>query len=351
MLKAPLAIFVFILLFHGVYCVKPRHTIPGQSDKTSKEIFYDFYKNLPKLRPIKQNAIHTLRVLFVEDHSLPALSPKQKSALLRETELLTKRLLGYNIHLSDLGGESIRSFFSSMDKHFKNPSYRYLISELPIDLTDERALRHSISQQVRDYSNSFLIRYFGNIRQGVLWEDHITNRFIWRLKSIQKEKDHYGRELYNTDRLNHRSLPHWIVAAMHLKKADFVITNTVIAGARQGMPIYVIKRGGLTSAFVTYNLHNPFQAAGILPTYQFLSQSAFFRWSRGNLPADKMIRVMSHVFVHELGHFLLRVPEQYNPVGSIHIAPRDLNYYRWYRRIRPELHPFHFSRDKLLKRY
>ncbi len=171
-----------------------------------------------------------------------------------------------------------------------------------------------------------------------------------RLNGIYQEKDLKGKPLSNR-RFEQMSYAHWSVIAYNLKKADFIITNTVIAGADTDMPIYVINRGGVTSAFVENNLYNPYQAAGIFATYQYLSNGSYFSKARGYLPKSLLIKVMAHLFVYELGHFLGRYKEYYNLKRFVHVAPTDLNYRRWYQAIDPKIHPMDSSKLQTLKKY
>ena len=357
-----------ILVLSGLICISgacaseshPAETnsaIPAGSDKyreleakLAKE-FGDFYKGLPNLRELSRTKTHELRVLYVEDPDLPKLSATQKTELLRGVEGLSLKLLGYRIKLSSAGRETIDDFFSRMTPAFEREEFLYPVRYWSLDISQTEEIKKVIVEQSAKHKRSVLVKYFGDPGAALTLEEHIYDVFMKRLRSIYNEKDLRGAPLYNPGRRNKMSFPYWSVIAYNVKKADIIITNLLMAGPDTGMPIYVINRGGITSAFVDNNIHNKYQGAIMFFTYQYLSNGPFFRKYRGKIPRKDLIPVMAYLMTHELGHLLARLPEYYDLEGSVHVAPRDLNYLKWYRGIRPGNHPIADRLRKTLKKY
>ncbi len=347
MKKNYLLIISFIFLAVTLSCKSKQDKTDPKGDR---ELFLKMYQSLPDLKPLDKGKTHTLRILYVEDADLPKLSEGEKKELLKEVVTPCRGMLGYKIRFKAVGSEDIYSFFQRMKSNFEKPEFRYPVLNWPISIKDAKTIASTIKKQTSKHSPKTLIRYFGKPEDGKPMSQHVYKQFMLRLKGIYEEKDLKGKALSN-GRFEQMSYAHWSVIAYNLEKADFIITNTVIAGADTSMPIYVINRGGVTSAFVENNLYNPYQAAGIFATYQYLSNGAYFTKQRGFLPKPLLIKVMAHLFVHELGHFLGRYKEYYNLKGSIHVAPIDLNYKRWYQVIDPKTHPMDPSKLKTLRKY
>ncbi len=345
--KTNLLLVLLFLLLAIVSCNSKQNKADPKGDR---ELFHKMYQSLPDLKPLDKEKIHTLRVLYVEDADLPKLSEDDKKELLKEVVTLCRGILGYKIRFKGVGSEDIHSFFQRMKPDFEKPEFRYPVLNWPIPIHDTDRIASTIERQVKKHDKATLIRYFGKPDDRDTMSQHVYKQFIRRLKGIYEEKDLKGKALSN-GRFEQMSYAHWSVIAYNLKKADFIITNTLIAGADTDMPIYVINRGGVTSAFVENNLYNPYQAAGIFATYQYLSNGPYFSKMRGSLPKPLLIKVMAYLFVHELGHFLGRYKEYYKLKGSIHVAPTDLNYRRWYQAIDPRIHPMNPSKLQTLKKY
>jgi hypothetical protein len=130
------------------------------------------------------------------------------------------------------------------------------------------------------------------------------------------------------------SYGHWSTLLQGEKEFDFVLTNVGIIGADNGMPLYVVARGGVTSAFVENNAHRPYQGAGVLGMYPFLSDSPFFTAERGALTGAEKEEAIAWLWLHELGHLLLKKEENYTFGDSVHRAPPNLKYYEWVKTVR-----------------
>ncbi|MDH4128450.1 MAG: hypothetical protein OEV44_06835 [Spirochaetota bacterium] len=344
-------LFIFIAFFN-VFCnSKPEKSSSQDSYKEAKANYLRMYKLLPDLKPINKSKEHIIRVLYVEDPLLPSLSKEQKVNLLSETEKLTYKLLGYRISFKVIGKENIKSFFNRMRVSFKKPEFRYPILYWPVPITNTKKILSVVKKAIRKHDNTTLERYFGKPSSGKSMANHIFKLFMKRINAIYNEKDQNGKPLFNRERSEWFSFPHWDVIAYNLKDADFIITNIVLASSESTMPIYVINRGGVTSAFVENNFHNDYKAVGVFATYQYISKGKYFIKKRGVIPNNLLIPVMSHIFVHEMGHFLMRLDEYYNLKGSVHVAPIDLNYLKWYKSIDPSAHPMKPKEMKILKKY
>jgi hypothetical protein len=249
------------------------------------------YAKLPALKKLDDAKTYTLRVLRVYDNRLKDLTEGEYKKLYKGRNTL----LGT---ISDV-----------ITKHGKN-----ILKYLPKGM---------------EYDKAIIMEY--------LYSNFLTN-----YNGIINSKTLSGKTLYNPAYKLTLSYLHWTVIAHHIKNADIVITNTMIVSADKGMPLYVIRRGGVTSAFVEDNLNNsPLNAACILGLRPFISNDAFFYKIRGKISGDYAYKIPSMIVAHEMGHMLRRYVESYNETDGVHMAAKTLNYFPWYKRIlkMKNLHP------------
>ena len=205
---------------------------------------------------------------------------------------------------------------------------------IPVKSMDrEKRIAETIATTLKQHDAAKIREYLGADSS----LDTLTARFIVTLGKIYSEKDLRGRPLLfgkNRDTEPRYSFGHWSTILQGEKTVDFILTNGGIIGADNGMPIYVIARGGVTSAFVENNAHRPYQGVGVLGLYPFLSDSKFFVERRGALSADEKLEAIAWVWLHELGHLLFKKSENYTFADSVHRAPPDLKYFEWAKRVR-----------------
>lgn len=334
-------ILIFAIgLFQVAFCKeKPQLSI----DELAVE-FHKYYKKLPNLRKLTKEKKYKLRVKYVVDPDLASLAVGELKKLFKKTSTLAKKMLGYRVEFNLVKVIDIYDFFESKKENFTTVPFSYLPKSWYIDPfakdTFARSLK-AIKGAVDKKSDDILFQYFGkpgdyknNNYDKSDYARKITKIFIQRMKGIFAEKDLSGRDLFSHKRKFHFSFAHWDAIAYQEKDADLIITNTLISGPDTAMPLYVINRGGITSAFVENNEHRPLQAVAIFPMYQFLADGKYFLKIRGKLTYVQKMNISAYMWIHELGHLLMRKEENYTLDGSVHKTAVDLNYLSWMRNVR-----------------
>lgn len=302
-----------------------------------QEADYEKYlKALPDLKPIAAGASVSLAVRYVENPDLISLDAATRAKLYRMVEKYAAEAYKIELKLTEESAVKVADFFKSVRAWFNEspigfPAQSYLISWFSMDR--EKRIAETIAATLKQHDAAKIREYLGEDRS----LDALTAKFIITLGKIYSEKDLRGRPLLfgkNRDTEPRFSFGHWSTILQGEKTVDFILTNGGIIGADNGMPIYVIARGGVTSAFVENNAHRPYQGVGVLGLYPFLSDSKFFVERRGALTADEKLEAIAWVWLHELGHLLFKKSENYTFADSVHRAPPDLKYFEWTKRVR-----------------
>lgn len=297
---------------------------------------YDaFIAALPELKEVPRSQQLVLKVHYVERAQLPALNTSERETLFRLTEDLARRALGYKLKIEETEVFQAKDFLTRVKPRFalspqRYPALAYLISYFAPD-RDTRVLE-SIRAALAKQPQERLRQYLG----GNTTPELATQFFLNQLSQIYAENDYSGKPLLgqvNADEEILFSYGHWSSILLSERDADFILTNTGIIGADTGMPLYVIARGGVTSALVENNPYRPYQGAGVIGLYPFLSEGAFFQKSRGALTPEQKLECIAWVWVHELGHLLLKKEENYTFTGSVHRSAPNLRYYEWVKEI------------------
>ncbi len=297
--------------------------------------FEEYIESLPALRTLPPDQEYPIAVDYVEDPGLPGLTEGELRQLFQKTELETKNLLGYSVHLTLRARHKADAFVAAKRDRFTHPITSFPVRGWYIDPAapdlEERVLA-AVHRAVKNKSPAILEPYFGK-QSGthIEYEKMITKSFMEKLRAMYAELDPQGKPIGppQSPRKEFMSFTHWSAIMSQEKDADFVLANTLIAGPDATMPVYVINRGGVTSAFVDNNPHRPYQGSGMIGLYPFLSKGAFFNAARGPLTMDERIDCIAMIWVHELGHLLLRKAENYTLDGSVFRAPPDLRYKDW----------------------
>jgi len=297
-----------------------------------EKTFHAYIENLPPLEPVDAGAKHTLLVTYVEDDSLPPLPEPRK--LFALTEKLAREYLKLNVQFKLVGREGIGPFFARCEDRFSHPVTSYPIAAWHLSFADPelaRKVEPAIQRVLRAHDLDLIETTFGP--QGASQEIYISQiaqKFVKKNQSIYSERNREGKELRHIPALTRQTAyAYWDALLFQEKEVDFIITNTVLAAPDLTMPLYVINRGGITSGFVENNEYRPYRGAGMLALYPFLSDGPFFVAERGNLTPEEKLEAIAFLWLHELGHLLLRKQENYTLNGSIHRAAIDLNYKAW----------------------
>lgn len=289
------------------------------------------------MRPLAQEATHTLRALYLEDPRLPKLSPAQRTELYGKLERLTAEWFGYRIKVQDVGARRIEDFFAQHQDAFKkHAAFIAALSFSPDPAIFERQLLTVIARDFRARSLLQLRRYLHNDALSTQAEavEFAKERFLERLTEWQALPTEDGQPLLRPGFALHHSYAHWSALQKEVTDADLIFTNSMIVGPDTAMPLYVIARGGITTGNTDNNDRNPYQVTMVLGCLPMLSDAPALLRERGPIPERERLDVIATMTLHELGHFLLRYAEHYEHPGCVHMAPEGLNYYAWHQAVR-----------------
>lgn len=298
----------------------------------------EYAASFPELRPLSHETEHTLRVLYLEDPRLPGPGKGEREKLYRKIEVLLNAWYSYKVKVKEVGAENLLERFQKDSSVFETEKAKDFLRRNRIDLGALGAndvILQTIRTDLKQREESQIRRYV-TLRPGAskgdavnavyaVFEDRLT-----RLRAIRVGKD--GETLHNRRWADTQSFTHWEIFLSELREADFVLTNTIIAGPDASMPLYVAVRGGITNGFVTNSAHNPYQAVGVVAMLPFLSDAPFFIKERGKLSGE--LDILATFWMHELGHFFLRMKEHYGEAGCVHVAPEGLRLADWHQAIR-----------------
>ena len=330
-----LLLAIMILAFSN--CLERRSSHP----EPPRTAFSRYLAKLKKLQKLPRDRVYDIQVAYVYDPYLIGLSNRERVELYRRTEQYTKKLLGYKVRIHEKKVSGIRAFFKEKEPAFKHPVLAYPLSwDIPPWTQDFYPLTlKAVKLALRGKKRSLLERYFGKGPEGFdQYANYVMNRFSHKLFRIYSERDSRGRTLYagnkEGSRLLYFSFGRWSTILYQEREIDFYLTNTGIIGSDTAMPIYVINRGGVTSAFINSNGFRPLQGVGIIGLYPFLSKGRYFRDERDRMSDSETLDAIAMIWVHEFGHLLMRKAEIYNMPGSVHQAPRRVNYRDWMLKIK-----------------
>ncbi|RME87879.1 MAG: hypothetical protein D6767_11125 [Candidatus Hydrogenedentota bacterium] len=308
----------------------------GGFQEKDKVAWEKYYQSFPKLKPIPKDKAVSIRVLKLTDPRLPDLPKEKILELLTQARKFANVYLGYDVRFLYLGEDDLKDFFESHADYFKRPEFRYRIASAilhPEQPNDEKILRESIFNTLRKRKWNIVQKYLPEGKSASDYKEAakiIADSFLQKYFSIAKAKVKDGTIFKSKEYAPTQDYLYWTSLQYELKEADLIITNSMIFSADDGMPPYVLKRGGITSAVTENNLFNPLQGTIVLGLHQFISTNPTIQKMRGDIPEKDLPSVIAMLLTHELGHLLLRLDEYYDLEHSVHVAPRGLNYYPWY---------------------
>jgi hypothetical protein len=302
-------------------------------DLKKEEARYDAYINaLPELKPAAAPRV-TLHVHYVRADNLTGLASDERTQVYRDLIRLAKSVFGIHLDIREGRVSVLPDFFRKVRDRFEKfpvayPSHAFPVSYFAVD-RDER-IGKSIAAALAKADPQKVKTYLGN-------GPDYAGEFIKKLTAIFSERSHQGIALLSEENMGDEvyfSYGHWSSILQGEKEADFFLTDAGIIGADTGMPLYVIARGGVTSAFVENNIHRPLQGAGVLGLYPFLADTPFFNEQRGKLSRSEKLECITWLWLHELGHLILKKDENYTFEDSVHRAPPNLRYYDWVKKVK-----------------
>lgn len=322
--------FLCAALVALAFCSKP-------VDLKKESERYDAYvAGLPELRVVPNYLPLTFSVLYAEADNLPTLTPGERTQLYRNLEAKAALLYGYRLQVKEIRTRKLPEFFTAVKSRFREFPLAYPAYAFPISFFDgerEKRIAAALSPLWKKHDAATIREYLGDAADAAA----AAREFLAKLSRINAEKDLQGRELLGqgnkADEI-YFSYGHWSSVLQAEKNADFILTNTGIIGADTGMPLYVAARGGVTSGFIENNASSPYQGVGVIGLYPFLSDTPYFTEKRGALSREEKLESILWLWLHELGHLLLKRDENYTFVESVHRAPPDLKYFEWVKKIR-----------------
>ncbi|MBN8221787.1 MAG: hypothetical protein J0L53_12745 [Spirochaetes bacterium] len=298
---------------------------------------YDAYvAALPELRPVPNYLPLTLSVLYAEADNLPTLTADERTRLYRNLEAKAALIYGYRLQVREIKARKLPEFFTAVKSRFREFPLAYPSYAFPISFFDgdrEKRIAEALSPLWKKHDAATIRMYLGDVTDA----QAAAREFLAKLSRIYAENDLQGKPLLasgNKDDEMYFSYGHWSSVLQAEKNADFILTNTGIIGADTGMPLYVAARGGVTSGFIENNAASPYQGVGVIGLYPFLAETPYFNEKRGALSREEKLESILWLWLHELGHLLLKRDENYTFIESLHRAPPDLKYFEWVKTIR-----------------
>lgn len=276
-------------------------------------------------------------MLYLEDPRLPRLAPAQRPLLYTKLERLLLEWLGYTVKLREVGARDLGSEFTRYDQVFARSASIIRNTDLdPAGPLGAEKLRGVIARDFRNRPLATVARYLraGTLSSQAEAVDLAQRQFISQLDELRRSPLPDGQPFFNSAQARLNSFAHWAVLMEEITEADFVLTNSMIVGADQQMPIYVIARGGLTTGLTDNNDRSPYQTATMVGLFPFLSDAPVFLRERGRIPDAEILDVIATFCLHEMGHFFCRLAEHYDHPNCVHVAPTGLNYYTWHQAVR-----------------
>ncbi len=291
----------------------------------------------PPLRLLSHDRHYELRTLYVEDPRLPRLSETQRTALYAKITRLLSDWLGYTVKLREVDARGLAAQFAKSEQIFAQRTGDIRETDFdPFGGQGATMLGQVIARALRARPLPMIEGYLksGPLSSQAEAVEVARARFLNRLNDLRAIPTESGQPFYDPAQSRFSSFGHWWLLMEEIQEADFVLTNSMIVGADQQMPIYVIARGGLTTGLTINNHRSPYQAATMVGLMPFLSDSPLFLRERGRIPEEERLDVIATFCLHEMGHFFGRFAEHYDHPNCAHVAPTGLNYYEWHKSVR-----------------
>lgn len=333
---------ILMCVFLGFSCSRKIPVYDAMAaTELNKKAWDNYYNSIPELKIIPGDKKYVIRVKRVIDPRLEDFTEEKYAALYKQIESDVSFYLGYDIKIQDVGKEDILSFFKNHRKTLKEPQFQYSIGKhflhldkeedkIRLKKTIENAIKNKPWEIIQKYVNDKTIRS-KNVDQ---LTTYFYNQFLEKYNALGKVPVNHGKGLLRQGEYEFtQHYSYWSAVLNKTEDADLFITNSLIAGADDEMPLYVINRGGITSGVTENNLHNSYQGVIVLTLMPFISTDKYFNEARGNIYENLLIPIISMIGVHEFGHLLARFDEYYDLQASPQNAPVDLRYQDWYQNI------------------
>jgi len=291
-----------------------------------------------KLKPVPRDGVLRLRVLYLEDPRVPLITASQRQELYRRVEALAGRWYGYRLELLEVGSRDLAQEFARRGP-FDDADQEACFEQERIEpdtLAGRWALRSVAERVYAERGPEVFDQAFPGTR-GVpasQAREAALSHFTRLYGAVSGMRNGSGALLGTPQQKRMYSFLHWVAYTRWTREADFLLTNATMVEAEGSMPLYVLARGGVTTGLTDNNAAAPYGAAGVVTLLPFLSGERFAQPAAPETPLPERLDAAATMWMHELGHFLLRYGEIYGEPGCVHSASTSLNYFQWHRAIR-----------------
>ena len=300
--------------------------------------FLEHQKQPPNLKLIPKEGLHRLRVLYLEDPRVPQITAPGRQELYRRVEKLAKRWYGYQIELLEVGARDLAQEFARpgpFDDSDQEACFQRSRIE-PGTPEGQGALRLVVDRIYQERGPDVFNQAFPKTRDMPAWRacEEAVSLFTQLYGSVSGLRSRAGALLGTPEQKRMYSFMHWVAFSRWTREADFILTNATMVEAEGTMPLYVLARGGVTTGVTDNNPEAAYGAASVVTLLPFLAGERFTKPAAPETPSPERLDAAATMFMHELGHFLLRYGEIYGEPGCVHSASTSLNYFKWHRTIR-----------------
>ena len=279
-----------------------------------------------------------LRVAYMANPRMPALSPQQISMLLAHAREAAREHLGVEVTFTQPVEMTVENFFSRFTPDAR-ASLNGAIYDFKTGAGDLQRLRRSFVSYLRGAADEFEDLYamaqpylFGALetRSVEALADGLLRTHLERLVDFSLYLTEGGTKLI--DETPYNELIYWGGLQSLSLPYDVILTNQLIASAEySAVSIHSAIRGGLTDGFTTVNPSARFGTTAILSAYPFIGVDESTRQMRGNenYTGEEAMRFAAHVLVHELGHMLFHFGHPHGRTACVMNPPLLLRYRSW----------------------
>lgn len=323
-----------------------------------------FNKQMSGPAELPDGNIKILRVRKVSDPRCPDMSNEDLSRVFSEAKKLAKKQLGLELMFNIAGDTPLPEFFRDEDSRLarffvnsgpisstgiaapgmdegtaeiiRNGGWRDLLQKTEYDIwadDPEPSLGKMLAQFATD-ENKKLPAFFPKelkISEKLTATDRqkLLEYFRGRQDALKVINGGDGKPLLDKNHKGYFSSNRWRKLIQGNATYDFVITNTLLLDTSKRFALASFTRGGVLNGFIA----SIKPAIGVVSTYPILSDSVFFR-GRDIRTGEERISALATVIVHELGHQLRGLDDDFTGKGVLMTPPQGFEYKKWYEAVR-----------------
>jgi hypothetical protein len=299
-----------------------------------------------------RDGIWRIKVVRVVDKTLPMVSEKDIDIALKTARELGILKFETNIKFIDTKRSiSVKEFFEKNRKLALKEFER--LEKLNFNIFDEKIRYKEFHLKSLKEMDINIIRSFfpDEISKNIFtYEDalkFLTEQYIEIKKEIKKIKSDSKSPYFKNKNQFYYWSSYWLTALNVEKDYDLIITNLPIVSGENlsilhGVPIGVVHGLSLMREF--YYTNKPV----VVSTFPIYAEINFLKEVKGELSGEEKAEVLGEFILHELGHSLFHLPDNYQPenIGCVmHRNYVTLNDKVRYRLIRERRAPCKYEVD------